>query len=449
MGDLDGTAVVVRPPANRAVRNPGAVPLEEIVRPQDGRMSRRIYSAPDIYEAEKERIFSRTWMFLGHESEVANPGDLITRPLGLDPVAVIRDEDGKLRVLLNSCRHRGMRVCRTDADNVSFLRCSYHGWTYRTTGELMTVPAEEHYEPDTLQKENLGLIECPKVDTYHGMIFASWDENAPSLGDYLGNSAYYLDVLMSRTEGGAEVLGVPQVWDVECAWKFAVDNFTDNQHVWWAHHSLVDLGLLPPDPDFASHGHMLVLGDGHTAHFVPGPVTGFGLPEELQAQFADNLSADQAELASRTVYSAGTVFPNVHWLQLLVQGEIDGPRVPVLNIRLHEPLSPTRTRMWSWLLVEKAASSEFRKATYEAYVRTFGPSGIFDQDDMENWEECTRANLGPIAQRYSLDHTMGLDRPSDPEWAGPGTAYQDSYGEMTQNAWYAEWLRRMTDEEEQ
>ena len=434
----------LRPPANVAFPSSN-VSLHDAVRPDEGRIWRRIYTDPHIFEQEKEHIFARTWMFVGHESEIPEPGDVVTRPLGLDPTVVIRGDDGHVRVLLNTCRHRGMRVCRADHDNVAFLRCPYHGWTYSTSGDLMSVPAEAHYEPGTLQQDRLGLIEAAQVQNHRGLLFATWDRDAPPLETYLGNAAFYLDTLFARTPEGAEVVGAPQVWDVETAWKFAVDNFTDNQHVWWAHHSLVELGLLPPDPDFASHGHMLVLGGGHTAHFVPGPVAGFGLPEDLQALFPSVLTPDQVEIAQNTVYSAGTVFPNFHWLQLLVQAEINGPAVPVLNIRVHEPLTPTRTRMWSWLIVEKEASEAFRTATFETYVRTFGPSGIFDQDDMENWEECTRANRGPIAQRYALDHTMGLARPVATDWRGPGTAYVDSYGEMTQNAWYAQWLSCMTD----
>jgi PAH dioxygenase large subunit len=110
---------------------------------------------------------------------------------------------------------------------------------------------------------------------------------------------------------------------------------------------------------------------------------------------------------------------------------------------MHQPLTPTRTRMWSWFAIDKAVSDEFRRASYETYVRTFGPSGIFDQDDMENWEECTKANSGPVAHRYTLDHTMGLGRKPDPAWKGPGTAYANSYGEMTQLSWYSEWLSWM------
>ena len=129
---------------------------------------------------------------------------------------------------------------------------------------------------------------------------------------------------------------------------------------------------------------------------------------------------------------------------LMRRGSLNTPPTPFLSFRLWQPTGPTSTRIWSWLFVDKEASKEFRRATYEAYVRTFGPSGIFEQDDMENWEECTRVNSGVIAQRHTLHHGMGLHIPPDPNFPGPGTAWPGSYGERTQLCFYAEWKRWMT-----
>jgi hypothetical protein len=130
-------------------------------------------------------------------------------------------------------------------------------------------------------------------------------------------------------------------------------------------------------------------------------------------------------------------------LQLVTTGDTKSEPVGILNLRLEIPLSPTRTRMYSWFAIDEAAPADYRKISYETYVRCFGPSGIFDQDDMENWEECTATARGPAAKRYALHHKMGIGRSPDATWPGPGTSYADSYGEMTQRAWYAEWLRRM------
>jgi hypothetical protein len=341
-----------------------------------------------------------------------------------------------------------MRVCRTDRENGSFLRCSYHGWVYRNNGELLTAFGEHHYGPGELVKEELGLIAAAHVDSYQGLIFATWDPDAPPFDEYLGDVRWYMDIIFGRT-GGLDVVGTPQIWDVETGWKFASDNFTDNFHVFSAHHSLVELGMLPNHPDFACLGHMITPGNGHVLHMTKGApgddeYKGLGLPHELRAKFDDHLSPEQAWVAREHGISAGTVWPNFHWLQLPTSAEMNGETFPFLNFRIHQPLCPTRTRMWSWIAVDKEASAQHRKDSYETYVRTFGPSGVFDQDDMENWEDCTRANMGPAAKRHHLHHKMGIGRVHDPEWPGPGPAYDNAYGEPTQRAWYGRWLEWMT-----
>jgi PAH dioxygenase large subunit len=421
--------------------------LETLVRPDEGLISRRIFADAEIHSLELERIFAKAWFFIGHESEIPNPGDIVTRQCGVDPVILVRDDAGVVRAFLNSCRHRGMRLCRTDRDHASSLRCPYHGWSYSTSGALLAASSEHHYGEGELDKSQLGLIPVARLGSYRGLVFGSWDANAPSLDEWLGDMRWYMDIIFGRT-GEIEFVGVPQIWEVECSWKFATDNFTDNFHVYWAHQSLVELGMLPSDPDFASHGHMVTLGNGHILHFVQGApgvdaYQGLGLPKALWPRFAQNLNPAQAGIAQKHGYSAGTMWPNFHWLQLVTAGDTKSAPTGILNLRLEIPLTPTRTRMYSWFAIDKDASPEYRKTSYETYVRTFGPAGIFDQDDMENWEECTAAARGPAAKRYALHHKMGIGRAPDTNWPGPGVSYADSYGEMTQRAWYAEWLRSM------
>ncbi len=429
----------------------GEQDLAALVNVDEGLISRRIFTDPAIFEAEKEKIFGRAWFFVGHDTEIPEPGDLVSRPVGMDPGILVRDDEGVIRVLLNSCRHRGMRVCRTDRENARFLRCPYHGWAYKTSGELISATAENHYGENELRKEEFGLIEAAQVDEIQGLVFATWNPEAPALRDYLGDMAYYLDLMFSRTDGGLEVIGTPQSWEVDTAWKFAADNFTDNYHVFSTHHSLVDLGMLPNDPDFASHGHMIDAGNGHVLHMVQGPPDDedfkcFGLPQELREQVKRNMTPEQWEMIEPVGISVGTVWPTFHYMHLQSIDVIDGKSAPFMNLRMEEPISPTRTRMWSWFMADKAGSAEFKQRSMECYVRTFGPAGIFDQDDMENWEDCTRANIGPAAQRYTLHHRMGVDRVPVSGWPGPGTAWEDSYGEMTQRAWYGQWLRQMQSE---
>ncbi len=93
-----------------------------------------------LYDREQERVFRRAWLFLGHESQLAQPRDFFTAYMGEEPVIVTRDGSGQIHAFLNTCRHRGMRVCRADKGNTAAFTCSYHAWTYDTTGALFGVP---------------------------------------------------------------------------------------------------------------------------------------------------------------------------------------------------------------------------------------------------------------------------------------------------------------------
>ena len=129
-----------------------------------------------------------------------------------------------------------MRLCRTDRDNVRLFRCPYHGWTYGTNGELLAASGEHHYCDGELDKTQLGLIPVGRIGTLSGgLVFGTWDPDAPSLvEEWLGDMRWYMDIIFGRT-GEIEFVGVPQVWEVHRAWKFATGNFTDNFHVFDAY----------------------------------------------------------------------------------------------------------------------------------------------------------------------------------------------------------------------
>src|SRR4051812_11529445 len=144
-----------------------------------------VHSAPAVFDLERDRLFCRTWQFLAHESEIPEPGDYVVRRIVDDSFIVARDEHGRVRVLLNMCRHRGMQVCRAEAGNASHFRCPYHAWTYRNDGTLVGVPFhQEAYGGDAgFEKATNGLVAPPHVDSYRGLIFANLDPAAPPLDD--------------------------------------------------------------------------------------------------------------------------------------------------------------------------------------------------------------------------------------------------------------------------
>jgi len=431
------------------------VTLSSLIDTEQGYISRRIFSDSDIYELEMERIFRRTWLFLGHESEIPNPGDNVTRSMAGEPVILVRDGDGVVRAFLNSCRHRGMRLCRADFNNSSHFRCPYHGWTYKNTGELTWVPIMEMaYGKDCIDKSKWGLIPVAQLDTYAGMIFGNWDSEADSLDDFLGDLKWYLDLVMKRTDGGMEVIGPPQRWEVPANWKFGADNFSgDNYHIFMTHRSTIELGLSPPDPKFTMYAHEVSLANGHGINFVGCPPEipvppYLGLPDVLWPQIERNLSAGQAQVLKGAMAIPGNLFPNLALLNVSIGRDEQSPPVPFLTWRYWEPTGPTSMRIWSWFFVEKSAPEQYKQDSYKTYVRTFGPSGVFEQDDMENWVECTRASSGKIAQRYPFNHTMGINHlEMDSEWPGPGEAYPSGYTEGPQRGFYKHWLKLMTSDD--
>src|SRR5271154_322520 len=118
--------------------------LRAMIRP--GAVHSALYVDPAIFELEIERIFHRSWVYIGHASEVPNAGDYRLRSIGRQPVMMVRGADGVVRVLMNRCRHRGAIVCETESGNEKIFRCWFHGWTYDTTGRLMSVSLPDGYD---------------------------------------------------------------------------------------------------------------------------------------------------------------------------------------------------------------------------------------------------------------------------------------------------------------
>ena len=160
---------------------PGRV--RDLVDMKSGHISRDIFVSDELYQQELERVFARTWLFVGHESQIPNPNDFFVSRMGEESVIMTRDRQGEVHVLLNTCRHRGMKVCRYDEGNTPVFSCPYHGWSYSTDGNLVSVPGELIGVPQfatayhgELEKEEWGLISVPKMHVYKGSVWACWDK---------------------------------------------------------------------------------------------------------------------------------------------------------------------------------------------------------------------------------------------------------------------------------
>src|ERR1700760_2040850 len=180
---------------------------------RQGMIPAHVYADPEIFTAERDRLFAASWVFLAHESEIPALGDYVVRRVLADSFIVVRDEAGVIRVMFNMCLHRGMQVCRAEMGNASHFRCPYHAWTYRNDGGLAGVPfhREAYGGEDGFPRSGQSLLPAPSMAMHNGLIFISGDPDASPLADYLGDFAFYLDFYTRQSPAGVELRG-PQRW---------------------------------------------------------------------------------------------------------------------------------------------------------------------------------------------------------------------------------------------
>ena len=224
----------------------------DLVDLEGGVISREIFVNESIYRQELENVFTRAWLFVGHESQIPNPGDFYTSRMGEESVILVRDKANTIHVFLNSCRHRGMKVCRYDSGNTSLFTCPYHSWTYTTDGKIRGIPLYKALYDGVLDREQWSLIEVAKLANYKGTIWATWDPEAPDFETYLGDAKVHLDQALDCRDGrpgGSEVIGVHK-WVFPANWKYAAENFLGDTYHNPSHRSVDLIGIGPS----ARHG---------------------------------------------------------------------------------------------------------------------------------------------------------------------------------------------------
>jgi PAH dioxygenase large subunit len=374
---------------------------------------------PRVFDLENQKLWSRVWSFLAHESEIPQPGDYVVRNIGTyDSVILIRDEEGTVHALSNICAHRGMRICRADLGNTSHFRCPYHGWTYSSEGKLIGIPYRTvaYADEPILEKYSEGLKRI-RIDTYNGFIFGSLDGDIEPLSSFLGDFRWYLDLVSKRTPEG--LIFYPPLRHVSnFNWKIAAENFAcDSYHVKTTHRWAISTQTISDKP----FGGVQVAINGHAinCNITEGnPRTPIRYPEfwpQLTELSEKNLAPGQFTVLKKTMTLFGNVFPNLSFINTS-QGN-----VPFLTFRTWKPIAPDKTEFCTWFAVEKEAPEDFKKKSYAYYIQQHGIAGAFEVDDVEIWKYITANSRSNEARKVKLNCDVGFHtRSKVADWPGPG-----------------------------
>ncbi|HZP27165.1 MAG TPA: Rieske 2Fe-2S domain-containing protein [Dehalococcoidia bacterium] len=384
----------------------------------EGKVDSRVYTDPAILELEFEKIFHKTWVYVAHESELPDGGDYKLTHIGKHPVIVARSsDDGQVRVFFNRCRHRGATVCQLEYGNSNYFRCAYHGWVYNNGGGLVGVPFEEGYG-EGFDKQKLGLVQVPRVDSYRGLIFASLSADGQTLEEHLGNAKLGLDFILADSD--LVVSKGFNKFTYGGNWKLQLENTVDGYHVGVLHKGFFEIverrtGFnRAPTGDLGRHRD---LGGGHSTHSDDPYDPDFKKPE------------------SGLFFNIG-VFPNLDILAL----ERDFPT----QLRIVRPLAPDRTEVFLFPLLKKGAAREVNFDRLRRFEEFYGPAGFASPDD---WEIFGRVQRGVQANgiegsQWSL-HLRGLHTEQLDE-RGIRTNRND-FGEASQRAFFRHWKKLLSE----
>ncbi len=404
--------------------------LHKLVSEDGCYVSRRLFADQKLYELEQKHIFSKNWLYLGHESQIPNTGDFVSTYMGETPVIVARGKDMNIHVSVNSCSHRGVPVCRSDSGNAKRFICPYHAWSFTVEGDLAAVPQERKCS-GALNKEKLGLQNVPRVETYLGLIWACFDENVISLDDYLGDMRWYLDCMFDRYENGIEVIGEPHKWLIKGNWKMPVENqLGDVGHGPFLHGAL--LAGTPQQEELTDYGMNVVPKPGHgvSVRLMPD-----GSPDDQCMWGLDGLAVGDPEVYEYLVEKQGkveerlgkvrtklrplchSIYPNFSFLW------------PNATIRVSHPKGPGKTEYWSWWVIEKDAPDHIKEKLRANYTLFFGPGGVLEQEDSEAWSAQYAGSSIVTLNDKPYFYGLGMgDAQPHPELPGMvGSCYDEHY----------------------
>lgn len=428
--------------------NPKAV--QALIRPTE--VHKDIFVDDEVFELEMEHLFANTWVYVGHGSQIPNPGDFYTTTVGDQPVVMVRDNDGTVKVLHNRCPHKGVEVAAPGCGNTGkFFRCPYHAWTFRLDGSLLALPLKRGYDPQVFSEceASHGMAAVENVRDYHDFIFCRLNPAGQSFEDFFGESLSTIDNMIARSPAGKlEIAGEPLRYMHECNWKMLVDNQTDTCHPMVAHESSAGTavhiwessGKEGPTPmaveQFApfissyeffegmgiqvwenGHGHTGVNTSIHAAY---SPIPGY--MEAMHAAYGE----ERTKQILGDVRHNTTYFPNI-----MVKG-------PIQTLRIFKPIAANKTLVESWAFRLVGAPDKLLERTLMYNRLINSPTSIVGHDDLEVYQ---RAQAGLLSRGREWVNVARLYDPTENQRKNEATNGTNEWQMRNQ---YQAWGRYMT-----
>lgn len=350
---------------------------------EPARINSRLYYDPAIFQEELEKIWYKTWVYVGHTSEIPNKNDYVTKSIGPMPVLMVRDKEGEVRLLLNKCPHRGNQLCAYQKGNRTSFTCPYHSWTFSNTGDLMGYALPEGYEGQSKAGLNLGKV--PRIAIYRGFVFGSLAAEGISLEEHLGGAKAALDQLLDNSPTGELELTAGFLQHrTKANWKFMLENETDGYHPGFVHGSVFQVTNSGIGSLYAADSTALTrdYGNGHTEFDLrpewrknDKPLQWFGTTPERLPEYVKSMNAAYGEERARQIMIDGSphvmIFPNLF--------------IAEIQIFVLQPVAVDETIQHVTAVQFKGAPDINRRLRQQT-MGSVGPAGLLLADDTEMYE---------------------------------------------------------------
>ena len=344
-------------------------------------IDRRIYVEDRIFEAEQEKLFAKTWQWVGHATEIPEFGDYLTATIAGRAVVVARGEDGAINAFYNTCTHRGaMLAPRARGKTDGTFVCLYHGWCFNTDGKLSAVPLPQAYG-ENLTKNKCYDIPKIRIEMFNEHMFVSLDPGAAPLIDFLGASAEHI----AQATGDAVALGRVR-WTLEGNWKLWHENFRDNYHPMFAHQVLglnyQGVKIEGSNHDLGAHSLLTFPSQGNPSHIISaiGKITGRPVDAKTTGLLGRR-TPDQPQ-KEPTRHSILAIFPNLDF-QYTTHAEAS---TVVQTVR---PVGRDKAIVEITVLGLKNDTPELRRLRLESALDGQAASGKISGDDNEAARRCS------------------------------------------------------------